>query len=53
MKKASGIKDPDLKGVEKALMRSAATALKLARTTRTSCYVIKEGKLVDIAKDEG
>lgn len=50
MKKKNLPKDPDLLGAMQALKRSAANALKLARRTRTPCYVVKDGKIVDIAK---
>lgn len=43
-------KDPDLAGVEKALRRAAKSALTLARRTKTPCYVVQEGQIVDIAK---
>jgi hypothetical protein len=36
--------------VEEALKRSAKNALKLARATKTPCYVIKDGKLIDLAR---
>lgn len=39
----------DLAGVDMALRRAAKTALKLARQTNTPCYVVKDGKIVDIA----
>jgi len=42
--------DPDLVGVDTALRRAAKSALKLARQTNTPCYVIKGGKIVDIAE---
>jgi hypothetical protein len=42
-------KDPDWAGVDKALKRAAKSALMLARQTKTPCYVIKDGKIVDIA----
>ena len=41
--------DPDLAGVDVALRRAAKSALKLARQTNTPCYVVKDGKIVDIA----
>ena len=41
--------DPDLAGVDKALRRAAKSALALARQTKTPCYVVKDGKIVDIA----
>ena len=49
MKKKELPKDPDLLGALQALKRSAASALKLARKTRTPCYVFEDGKIVDIA----
>ena len=49
MKKKELPKDPDLLGSMQALKRSAASALKLARKTNTPCYVMKDGKIVDIA----
>jgi len=42
--------DPDLAGVDMALRRAAKSALKLARQTNTPCYVIKDGKIVNIAE---
>jgi len=43
-------KDPDLLGSVQAMKRSAANALKLARKTHTPCYVIKDGKIVNVAE---
>jgi hypothetical protein len=43
-------KDSDLAGVEKALKRAAKAARALARKTHTPCYVVKEGKIVNIAE---
>jgi len=42
-------KDPDLAGVGKALIRAAKSAQTLARQTKTPCYVVKDGKIVDIS----
>lgn len=42
-------KDPDLAGVDKALKRAAKSARMLARQTKTPCYVVKDGKIVDIS----
>lgn len=42
--------DPDLAGVDMALRRAAKYALKLARQTKTPCYVVKDGKIVNIAE---
>lgn len=49
MKKIELPTDPDLLGAVQALKRSAANALKLARKTHTPCYVVEDGKMVDIA----
>ncbi len=43
-------KDPDLANVEKALKRVAKTARSLAEKTQTPCYVVKDGKIVNVAK---
>jgi diaminopimelate decarboxylase len=43
-------KDSDLTGVEKALKRAAKAAHTLAKKTHTPCYVLKEGKIVNIAE---
>ncbi len=48
-KKASP-KDSDLASVEKALKRAAKTARSLARKTHTPCYVVKDGKIVNVAE---
>lgn len=50
MKKENLPKDPDLLGSVQAMKRSAANALKLARKTHTPCYVVKDGKIVNVAK---
>jgi hypothetical protein len=42
-------KDKDLRGSQAALERAARSALATARTTRTLCYVLKHGKVVNIA----
>ena len=42
--------DPDLAGVDNALKRAARSALALARQTKTPCYVVKDGKIVNIAE---
>jgi hypothetical protein len=44
--------DPDLANVEKALKRAAKTALELARKTNTPYYVVKEGKIVNVAEGQ-
>ena len=43
-------KDPDLLGSVQAMKRSAANALKLARKTHTPCYLVKDGKIVNVAE---
>ena len=43
-------KDPDLLGSVQAMKRSASNALKLARKTHTPCYVVKDGKIVNVAE---
>jgi hypothetical protein len=43
-------KDRDLAGSMPALKRAAKRALALARRTGTPCWVILDGKMVDIAK---
>jgi hypothetical protein len=46
-------KDPDILASANALRRAAKRALELGRQTGTPVYVIKRGKIVDIAKKEG
>lgn len=43
-------KDPDLAGVETALKRAAKSARALARRTKTPCYIVKDGKIVNVAE---
>ena len=45
-------KDSDLANVEKALKRAAKTARELAKQTHTPCYVVKDGKIVNVAERE-
>jgi hypothetical protein len=45
-------KDPDLANVEKALKRAAKSARSLAEKTQTPCYVVKDGKIVNVARTE-
>jgi len=45
-------KDSDLANVEKALKRSAKTARSLAEKTRTPCYIVKDGKIINVAEGE-
>jgi len=46
-------KDPDILASAKALRRAAKRALELGRQTGTPVYVLKQGKIVDIAGTEG
>ena len=41
--------DPDLAAVHQALKRSAKAALVQARQTKTPCYIVEDGRIVDIA----
>jgi len=43
-------KDRDIAGSMAALKRAAKQALALARQTGTPCWVMRDGKLVDLAK---
>ncbi len=43
--------DPDLRGALPALRRAAKDALRLAIETGTSCYIMRDGKIVDIAAE--
>jgi hypothetical protein len=43
--------DPDILGAAAALRRAAKRALKLGIETGTPVYVIKRGKIVDIAAE--
>lgn len=49
MKRKSKLTDKDLVSSQAALERAARSALTTARKTRTPCYVLKHGKVVDIA----
>jgi hypothetical protein len=49
MKTKTKPKDKDLLGSFAALKRAARSALATARSTGTPCYVMRHGKLVDIA----
>ncbi len=44
-------KDPDIIASEKALRRAARRALEIGLKTGTPVYVIKKGKIVDIAEE--
>jgi diaminopimelate decarboxylase len=50
-RKAMGSKDPDIIASEKALRRAAKRALEIGLQTGTPVYVIKEGKIIDLAKE--
>ncbi len=43
--------DPDIIASEKALRRAARRALEIGLKTGTPVYVIKRGKIVDIAEE--
>lgn len=43
-------KKSDLAGADKALRRAAKKALDLAVKTHTPCYVLENGKIVDLTK---
>lgn len=49
MRNNGKLTDKDLLGSLPALKRAARSALTTARNTRTPCYVLKHGKIVDIA----
>lgn len=49
MRKDARPKDKDLRGAQAALERAARAALALARSTGTPCYILKDGRIVDIA----
>lgn len=42
---------PDLIGADAALERAARRALELALQTRTPCWVLRDGRIVDIAAE--
>lgn len=44
------IQDKEVQDVEAALTRAAQRALELGLKTNTPVYVLKDGKIVDIAK---
>ena len=50
MKSNGQPKDRDIAGSKAALKRAAKQALALARRTGTPCWVMRDGKLVDLAK---
>jgi len=51
MKSNGQPKDADLRGALPALKRAARRALELARQTGTPCWVLRDGRMVDIAKE--
>jgi hypothetical protein len=40
--------DPDMRGTWPALLRAAKKALKIAKATGTPCYVMRDGRLVNL-----
>lgn len=42
--------DPDLLGSMQAIQRTAQRAREIAEATNTPCYVMQDGKIVDIAR---
>lgn len=40
--------DPDIRGSLPALRRAAKRALELAKATGTPCYVMKDGKIINL-----
>ena len=42
---------PDLIAADAALERAAQRALEIARQTGTACWVLRDGKIVDLAAD--
>lgn len=51
MKSNNQPKDADLRGALPALKRAARRALELALQTGTPCWVLRDGKIVDIAAE--
>lgn len=45
-------KDSDLIGAQSALRRAALRARQIARQTHTPCYILRDGRLVDIAEEK-
>ena len=46
--KAKKALDSDLIGATQAMVRASERALRLARETVTPCYVLKDGRIVDL-----
>ena len=51
MRNSNRPKDADLRGALPALRRAARGALRLAIATGTPCYVVRAGKIVNIAAE--
>lgn len=45
--------DPDLLGSMQAIKRAAQRAREIAEATNTPCYVMQDGKIVDISQRTG
>ncbi|MFA7243599.1 MAG: hypothetical protein WC091_26125 [Sulfuricellaceae bacterium] len=45
-------KDSDLIGALSALRRAAQRARQIAQQTHTPCYILRDGRLVDIAQEK-
>ena len=45
-----GSKDPDILASEKALRRAARRALEIGLQTGTAVFVLRDGKIVDLTK---
>ena len=44
--------DADFVGAQQAIKRAAQRAREIAEVTNTPCYVMQDGKIVDIARRE-
>ncbi|MDB5816164.1 MAG: hypothetical protein JWN23_3281 [Rhodocyclales bacterium] len=42
--------DPDFVGAQQAIKRAAQRAREVAEATNTPCYVMQDGKIIDIAR---
>jgi hypothetical protein len=51
MKKGGGTKDPDIIASAKALRRAARRALELGLQTGTPVYIMRRGRIVDLAAE--
>ena len=45
--------DADFVGAQQAIKRAAQRAREVAEATNTPCYVMQDGKIVDIARKSG